>query len=401
MFLAGQFYPPPARAQEAEPSLAELKEHYQAEITALRAEEAEFLNRLNANYLKSLDQYEAETRRAADLDALLVIREEKIRAKLSEGNAVTPADLLGEPAGLVRLQKLYLDTAGRRTETTRKLVAPIRGRYLDTLRSLQDQLTTSGHLDGAVKVREEIARVSERAAAEAAKPPPPKQDRTARGELPPELKEGLKLHFGFDEDHGDTVVDESGSGNGAEVFGPAKWVSKGKLGGGLSLPGSDAQVTRPYKKYGNSGTVSAWIYPAESMGPSTSLGILGMGRGAFFRVNWARGSKVGGGDTGALDFIITPAKGKYSLCSSGQTKWRARHWYFLTCTWDGSEQRIYVDGALDGQSAQKIPFAGYKFAIGSSSGSSFKGVIDEVMMWDRALSEAEVKALYRATGGEG
>ena len=59
--------------------------------------------------------------------------------------------------------------------------------------------------------------------------------------------------------------------------------------------------------------------------------------------------------------------------------------------------KIYIDGKLDGQrdiNANKIGTNDQPFCIGGNAGNSnrwFDGMIDEVIVYNRALTEAEIK----------
>jgi hypothetical protein len=78
-------------------------------------------------------------------------------------------------------------------------------------------------------------------------------------------------------------------------------------------------------------------------------------------------------------------------------------WYHLVGVFDGSSVKIYVNGIL----GDSIPASGTTNTNPSSinigrrelSGhqSWINGLIDDVLIYNRALSEAEIKALYDAT----
>jgi hypothetical protein len=74
-------------------------------------------------------------------------------------------------------------------------------------------------------------------------------------------------------------------------------------------------------------------------------------------------------------------------------------WHFVTSSYDGVEVRVYVDGALAGSSATVGFSAPPSFearigAMGYDPIYGIKGVIDEVMIFNRALSSAEIATLY-------
>lgn len=86
----------------------------------------------------------------------------------------------------------------------------------------------------------------------------------------------------------------------------------------------------------------------------------------------------------------------------GVTVLLANTWYHLAATWDGSMVRLYVNGAPDGQTG---PLTGktlgsntQALTIGRHAHTSYPywvdGVIDEVKIHNRALSETEIRDAY-------
>lgn len=86
---------------------------------------------------------------------------------------------------------------------------------------------------------------------------------------------------------------------------------------------------------------------------------------------------------------------------SANIKPTAGQWYHIVGTYDGSTQKIYVDGKLNNTSAWagKIEShpndpltVGYKVA---SDNSYFNGELDEIRIYNRTLSESDVQTLYQ------
>ena len=70
-------------------------------------------------------------------------------------------------------------------------------------------------------------------------------------------------------------------------------------------------------------------------------------------------------------------------------------WYHIAATWDGSVMRLYLNGNLEGsQSIFGIPTANAAFAFGRTYANSrcLDGSIDEIRVWKRALTAAEIAA---------
>jgi hypothetical protein len=81
-------------------------------------------------------------------------------------------------------------------------------------------------------------------------------------------------------------------------------------------------------------------------------------------------------------------------------------WYHLAETYDGTTLKLYVNGSLDTQLAVTGPIITttqpVRIGGGSAPGTllySFNGMIDEPSIYDRALSQAEIQAIYNAGVG--
>ena len=82
---------------------------------------------------------------------------------------------------------------------------------------------------------------------------------------------------------------------------------------------------------------------------------------------------------------------------SKQTSWPADEWHHTAFVYDGSECKLYVDGKVEDSLPRdgKISIlAGRNFAIGGSDGGNFfKGAVDEVRYYSRALNAGEIFCL--------
>ena len=78
----------------------------------------------------------------------------------------------------------------------------------------------------------------------------------------------------------------------------------------------------------------------------------------------------------------------------------ATAWNFVCRTYDGTTQRLYVNGVLAGTEQRVMRLADNPLNIGRWYAGNyiyfFNGLIDEVMVYSRALPDDEVKALYDA-----
>ena len=80
----------------------------------------------------------------------------------------------------------------------------------------------------------------------------------------------------------------------------------------------------------------------------------------------------------------------------GSTNINDDQWHHVAGVYNGSSLYLYVDGGLDasGSASGSLSFSAPNVYIGGSPTQSFNGLIDDVRIYDRALSEDEVKTLY-------
>lgn len=211
--------------------------------------------------------------------------------------------------------------------------------------------------------------------------------------------QGLVGYWSLNEGVGNAALDYSGKGNnGALTSGPT-W-SNGRLGKALSFDGSDDYVDAGSgSSIDDLGplTLSAWIYP-RSLGESNSGIIAGKDRSSagFWILQFNSSSQ----------FSFTKDYATTDLERAGGEV-RLGKWQHAVVTWDGSSTAsnvsIYVDGkeisyvtTTNGVDAENSD-ASINFFIGNNSGGTqtFDGLIDEVRIYNRALSAQEIKTLYQ------
>jgi len=76
-------------------------------------------------------------------------------------------------------------------------------------------------------------------------------------------------------------------------------------------------------------------------------------------------------------------------------------WHHVAVAYDGTTMRIYIDGAMDTEQAVSIDTVLNIGRIGTNvrDGELYEGCIDEVCIYDRALSDAEVAQNFAAENG--
>ena len=218
--------------------------------------------------------------------------------------------------------------------------------------------------------------------------------------------EGLVAALSFDpgtiSGDGDlkTCKDLSGRGNNGDFSG-GKAV-RGKVGGGLSLNGSGERVVIAHKEelvLEQGSTVSMWFKPGSSIGRGLEKTQVLFSKGYIDRdlAYCLLFSDEGEGS-------MTGAFSERQYLSSNQNSWSAGKWAHVTMTLalegDDFVARLYINGALnDTEDLRREPKGSLSNisvgAMDSSGRRSFKGVVDEVAIWDRPLAAAEVMALYQ------
>ncbi|MFZ9697666.1 MAG: Ig-like domain-containing protein, partial [Ilumatobacteraceae bacterium] len=205
---------------------------------------------------------------------------------------------------------------------------------------------------------------------------------------------GLVAKWSFDS--ADTLgANSTGTGNLVGSGGPT-WSASGKFGGALSLNGSAYLAlaqgsTIAGLPIGNSTyTQTAW-FNASALG---GRGIIGWGSyGSSQRVTALRLF----GDAGGFRHYWWG-----NDLDSGVTLNTGR-WYHVAATFDGTTRRIYLDGQMlvsDQPTGHNA--TAEKFAVGATNnfGERFSGLLDDVAIYNRALTADEVAQLAVGSGSD-
>jgi hypothetical protein len=135
-------------------------------------------------------------------------------------------------------------------------------------------------------------------------------------------------------------------------------------------------------------TLSAWVNPAIA---TTSYKSIMIKNYTYFMYASARGCGTGG--------ILAGLSGTgKNVCDT--TPLAVNTWTHLAVTYDGAAVRLYRNGVLKASAAVTggpAVTAGTLQLGASQYGEHFKGKIDEARVYNRALSAAEVTALFNAT----
>ena len=201
---------------------------------------------------------------------------------------------------------------------------------------------------------------------------------------------GLRAGYNFNDGAGTSVSDASGNALTGAIAGGATWTTPGRFGGALTFDGIDDHVTVGPSPLLNltTGTVEAWV----------RLDTLGRWHGVVAKGN--------ANSDPSHNYAIEITDGNLVTCVIGNgtssngvtstTQIAAQQFYHLACTWDGSQLRLYINGALNRSVGQTIAPAANSSPvfIGQYGGhvDRFDGVIDEVRIYDVALTQAQIQS---------
>ncbi|MCX8016044.1 MAG: prepilin-type N-terminal cleavage/methylation domain-containing protein [Patescibacteria group bacterium] len=207
---------------------------------------------------------------------------------------------------------------------------------------------------------------------------------------------GLVGYWSFDEGSDTIAYDYSGNNNHGTLYNGPQWVN-GKIGKALSFDGMDDYVdcgtSTVFDMNTNDFTIAVW---ARAISGISRRGIINKG-------GWS-GSVKGY----AIQQAYTPAN-KYYFVVMDDTGYKGVPTSLLE-TWDwsfivGKKTTNHIEVWTNGMNSSaydttinSLSNPIKPFEIGKSATTEFfNGLIDEVRIYNRALSEAEIKALYNAT----
>jgi len=213
--------------------------------------------------------------------------------------------------------------------------------------------------------------------------------------------QGLVLYLPFDEGTGTIAYDYSGNGNNGTLvnfnFTATSGWTIGKVGGALIFDGVDDYVNLPSSNLntsslryilrgGASSSPFTIVFWKNSQVPVTNNYWIG-------RVGWTNGIDLD------CRFILYDASN-----NSYSTTFSCTHnnWEFIVASWDKSVMKFYFNGKkVEERSFSSIlKDNSSPVQIGGQTGVTWYfacGLIDEVRIYNRALSDAEIQALYNAT----
>jgi hypothetical protein len=210
-----------------------------------------------------------------------------------------------------------------------------------------------------------------------------------------QLQNGLVGHWPMEEGQGTGFEDRGSRANDGTVTGAA-WARPGAPAPALGTAcldfngGTGAQApARGLPALGAAMTVSLWMRPKFSA-TRTIFTLQREGNGN----NPNTGFQIGTKDTQAAFWLY--GSPSVEIVSQALT---ADVWYHLAYTFDGSTHRLFVNAAAVGSSTAAAPTGTptmvYFGSYGSTIAQLYIGRLDDVRLYDRVLTAAEIRALAK------
>lgn len=211
---------------------------------------------------------------------------------------------------------------------------------------------------------------------------------------------GLTAYWQFDEGSGSIANDSSGNNNHGSLLNmnlATSWVA-GKIGQALLFDGNDDYISVPASVSLNIAggiTVALWVRPSVN-----SSSFHNSWNYFIYQRNPLK-YEIGYYNTGGPRFKPYNESGT-NFDFSASTALTANTWYHMAFVRNGSFLGIYIDGALadsrndftgDLRSSTEVRIGG-----AGSNNSAFIGTVDDVRIYNRALTTSEIQQLY-AFGG--
>ncbi len=210
---------------------------------------------------------------------------------------------------------------------------------------------------------------------------------------------GLSMHFKFDGSIADSIKGVLGISEGALSY------TDGKIGQAVILNGSNNAITLGNKTLndlgiGNQFTISAWILSDDASKNRASV--------------FTKGAIGAGADNASIDLIIASGDARLRVSngttvvtapSNSSNRIISNTWYLVTGTFNGNTgtAKLYQNGVKIKESTEAsvaMPNDSSSVlatGIGVSAGNDkayFKGKIDDLRIYNRVLSDSEIKGLY-------
>ena len=202
---------------------------------------------------------------------------------------------------------------------------------------------------------------------------------------------GLVSHWKFDELAGVAALDSAGANAGTLVNGPLR--VPGKIDGALSFDGVDDVVNVPDSNsldLSNRMTIALWFKPSRLLNSlSGRKDLLKKLNAYWLMIGYPQSD-------GKLAFVFNSGS---PLVKSTTSSWQSNVWCHAVATYDGGQMKLYINGVLESAAATAMPanVNTSPLQIGGNSDFNifFPGCIDDVRLYNIALSDSDVSSLFQ------
>jgi len=199
---------------------------------------------------------------------------------------------------------------------------------------------------------------------------------------------GLVASYGFDEGYGTNIADSSGYNNNGTLSSGVTYNSYGKYGASLTFNGTGfaSIADSDSLDLSNGMTLEAWVSPTK-IESWTNIAIKEKDNGLAYALYAGTETNLPSGEV-HTDGSSKDARGLATL--------PLNTWTHVAVTYDGTVLKFYKNGVLESEKnvTGTISQTSNPFRIGGNSiwGEYFSGRIDEVRIYNRALSVEEIVA---------
>ncbi|MEN8155532.1 MAG: glycerophosphodiester phosphodiesterase family protein [Bacteroidota bacterium] len=206
--------------------------------------------------------------------------------------------------------------------------------------------------------------------------------------------DGLVAHWPLDETGGDTIYDHSGNDNHGWLVSNPEW-TEGKIVNAMKFDGVEDYVQIPLTGSLNITTsavsMSTWVklsyLPGEM--PSTYGPVYDSDSDCYIIYEDANNNE--------LRFKVATSGGA-ERPGINSSRLRTGEWIHVVGVYDGSQASIYMNGVVEdthtGLSGTVKPNQSAR--MGENGGHYFKGGVDDLQIYNRALTDKEIQFLYEA-----
>ncbi len=208
----------------------------------------------------------------------------------------------------------------------------------------------------------------------------------------PPLDASLVGYWSFD---GCDARDDSGQDQAGRLVGDVR-CDDGRLGRGLHFDGQDDYVEIPQPAIPDTAfTFALWFKPNRDVDAQSPRQDLLYDASTTMRFRPHISLNYNG--EGRIALLVRIDDTSYDDVVSTTSQWAADTWYHVAFTWDGDQFRIYVNGTLErtvSHAGRSTTYRGLVLGLrGRDLRHDFRGSLDEVLIYDRPLSAAEIARL--------